>query len=340
MNLSTFCKALCAILISHAAHGALAPVQVISVPNTLLSLYGWVELSGSISQKKAREIVAEKIEQNENIDRALLIGATLDQRHGDARTILISILLKRNLFYQGLIGQTHQMYTYFYLSGYRGTGVGFAWGYRPRCLKELAESEDIKGILTILTRDLIDIEVDLLALRSEGGWVDYNLITAYTLIKKYGSDAHKQVSGVLQNRMNFIKTPASKNLNYLAIMTPLFIDSLISAEEYQDTVKRYPTLSLESHDGLLHDLGCFLWELYQHTFIDIDGYIAQRNQLGKAIPQVTSCVKKMLKAGSLIERLATMQSKIVTMLIAEKLGDYNEYSKEKKTIQAILSGSK
>lgn len=339
MNLSTFCKTLCAIIISHAAHGALAPAQGVSVPDTLLSLHEWVELSGSISRKKAREIVAEKIAHNKDVDRALLVGAALDEHYGDARTILISILLKRNLFYQGLINRSHQMYTYFYLSGYRGTGVGFAWGWRPRCLAELIESKDLHAILGILTRDMLDIEIDLLALRSEGGSVDYTLITAYALIKKYGKDAHKQVSSLLQNRMNFIKAPASKNLNYLAIVTPLFIDSLIRPEEYQDTVKRYPTLSIEWHDGLLHDQSCFLWELYQHTFIDIDEYIAERITGGKAIPPVTIYTQKMLKVGSLIERLATMQSKIITMLVAEKMGDFEERSTAKKSLGAILNGA-
>lgn len=333
MNLYIFGALLCTTIFTQTIRGALAPIPQLILPCDLISLVEWVLISSSLSPKEARAKAAEKISHNEPVPRAYLVGAALDPRYGNPQALLASILSQR-----ALLSQSSSIFTYYYFKAYRGTGIGIAWGFRPKSITGLIESDDLKSVLSLLTKDVIDIEIDLLALKNEDAWVDYSLVTAYALIKKYGSNAHKNVSALLQNRMAFVEAPASKNLTSWTTTTPLFIDSLISPDEYQAVVEQYPVLSLEQHNGLTRKPQSFLWEIYQHTFIDIDTYIAARKQQNLPLPPPTKHALAMLKNGTLAKQCAVIHAKILDMLIAEKLGDSEECAATKNSINATLAG--
>lgn len=334
MNLYIFGVTLCITVFTQPLYGALIQQPLVAIPSDLTSLVEWVLISGTTSPKEAKEKAAQKISQNEPVPRAYLVGAALDPQYGNALTLFASLL-----HYRLLPNQSNNITTYHYFSAYHGVGVGIAWGFRPKSLAGLIESDDLRSILDLLTKDPIDIEIDLLALKNEDAWVDYNLITAHALLKKYGSTAHKRVSTLLQNRMAFIQAPASKDLRSLAATAPLFIDSLLTADEYRDAVQEYPVLSLEYHNGLLRKPQSFLWEIYQHAFINIDIYIATRKQQNLPLPPVTRHVLSMLKNGTIPEQCAIVHAKIVDMLIAEKLGDVKEYKTVRNAINATLAGA-
>jgi len=101
-----------AILSTQVAYGALASLPTIAIPEDLFALTNWIELSKAMSPFDAKKAIAEKINANENIPRAYLIGAALNEQFGSAHTILFSILNKRLLISQGLSGPSKSVFIY------------------------------------------------------------------------------------------------------------------------------------------------------------------------------------------------------------------------------------
>jgi hypothetical protein len=310
---------------------------VLPVPIDLIPLLEWIYMNRP--QEDAKKAIAENIAQNQSIGRAYVIGAALSPKHGDPKTVLNTILCKRILFNQGLINLSGELFLYHYVTGYRGYGVGFAWGFRPIYLSDFEKSEDLKAITFHLTRNKLDLEIDIVALSIEKAWIDYSMITASALIKKYGSCAHKKVSDLIQNRMALIKAPAKQDIYDEALKTPLFIDALITPEEYQKTVSLYPVLSLEEHPGAARKDGSFLWELYQHTFISVEEYLKKRALMNLSTAPSTQYVQKMATKRSLPDQCSLIQATVLKALLAEKFHNFAENAKQRQAVSDILNGA-
>lgn len=329
---SIFCFCITSVL-----SGAIAPV----VSEDLLSLLAWQKVAPQFkSREHLQEVIRKMIASGEEVPPAYLIGAALAPQYGnDPLTLLLTLAQNRILFHSGNRGLENSIRTHQYFSACTQVGHGYAWGFRPTSMHDIRESIDLTAINRVLTKDPLTLKIDLSALKHENAWVSYTMVTAYALLQKWGSRAHEKVSELIENRNKLIKAPADKDLYKSASEMPLFIDSLLTAEEFQKVVVEFPVLSLDAHNTKPRARGNFVWEIYQHAFLrSITEWAQERISANRGIPHTTEYALRIVSKRTISEQMTRILDWMLRMIIAEKLGDFKLQNELQENLLGVFKG--